>query len=155
MGADPAAWPGGVFQLAGAVSGPVGVQDVDVIVEHIARSLACCRGTRGSPSLVTCIICLGGRSSECGVAVAAYVLLMEKLAMKVYRGCPFITVSHSTAADVVADGVPAGTCGSFYNGVTRRCSARPPRTEDAGPVGAVGRSHRKTKCVTQCGGRVE
>jgi glycosyltransferase involved in cell wall biosynthesis len=125
-------------------------KDVDVIVEHIAK-VACMLPWYTRIPVVGYVHHLFGQSIFGNVAwpVAAYVLVMEKLAMKVYRRCPFITVSHSTATDVVADGVPAGNVRVVYNGVDADLF-RPAATDQKSTEPSVlwvGRI-RKTKCVT-------
>ncbi|HUI07391.1 MAG TPA: glycosyltransferase family 4 protein [Verrucomicrobiae bacterium] len=124
--------------------------DVDVIVEHISKVAGMLPWYTRRP-VVGYVHHLFGRTifETMLWPVAAYVVAMEKVAMRVYRRCLFITVSESTAQDVVANGIPAANLRVVYNGVDL-AHFRP------GPAGSktvqpsvlwVGRV-RKTKCVT-------
>ena len=125
--------------------------DRDVIVEHISK-VACMLPWYTRKPVVGYVHHLFGRTIFGNIPwpAAAYVVAMEKLALKVYRRCLFITVSRSTADDVKAGGVPAANLRVVYNGVDldQFCPA-PPGSKTSHPsVLWVGRI-RKTKCVTQ------
>lgn len=92
--------------------------DADVIVEHLCK-VACMLPWYTRQPVVGYAHHLFGRAIFGSVPwpVAAYVVAMEKLAMKVYRRGQFITVSRSTADDIVADGVDAGNIHVVHNGV--------------------------------------
>ncbi|MGA2602912.1 MAG: glycosyltransferase family 4 protein [Verrucomicrobiia bacterium] len=122
--------------------------DVDVIVEHISK-VACMLPWYTSRPVVGYVHHLFGTSIFGNIAwpTAAYVLAMEKLAMRVYRKRLFVAVSNSTAQDIIANGVPTDNVRVVYNGVDS-CLFHPGLTKTKQPsVLWVGRI-RKTKCVT-------
>ena len=125
--------------------------DVDVIVEQIAK-VACMLPWYTRTPVVGYVHHLFGQSIFGNVPwpVAAYVVAMEKLAMRVYRRCQFITVSHSTATDVIGGGVPSANVHVVHNGVDLELfrPAAPAARTPAPSVLWVGRI-RKTKCVLQ------
>jgi len=124
--------------------------NVDVIVEHISK-IACMLPWYTRRPVVGYVHHLFGKTifGSMPWPVAAYVEQMEKVAMRVYRQCLFITVSESTAQDIVMNGIPAANMRVVYNGVDLdRFRPGPPGSKTAQPsVLWVGRV-RKTKCVT-------
>jgi len=121
-------------------------RDADVIVEQIAK-VACMLPWYTRKPVIGYVHHLFGRSIYGSVPwpLAAYVDFMEELAMKVYRHCQFIAVSHSTADDLVAHDIPHKQLHVVHNGVD--LGLFQPGTKTAHPsVLWVGRV-RKTKCV--------
>jgi glycosyltransferase involved in cell wall biosynthesis len=120
--------------------------DTQVIVEQIAK-VACFLPWRTRIPVVGYVHHLFGRSiyGNVSLPVAAYVHAMEKVAMKAYRRCPFIAVSHSTADDVASQGIPREQITVVHNGADLELFR--PGTKTSYPsVLWVGRV-RKTKCV--------
>lgn len=122
--------------------------DVDVIVEQVAK-VACLLPLWTRIPVVGYVHHLFGRSifGSVPLPVAVYVRFMEKLAMRIYKRCRFIAVSHSTADDVANHhGVPSDHVTVVHNGVDLEMF-RPGQKSPHPSVLWVGRV-RKTKCVT-------
>jgi glycosyltransferase involved in cell wall biosynthesis len=121
-------------------------RDADVIVEQIAK-VACMLPWYTRTPVVGYVHHLFGNSiyGNVPLPVAGYVHAMEKVAMRAYRKCPFIAVSHSTADDVAIQGIPPKQITVVHNGVDLKLFQ--PGTKTPYPsVLWVGRV-RKTKCV--------
>lgn len=81
---------------------------------------------------------------EANPVVATYVLALESLIPRAYRGCPFVVISESTRDDLVARGVPASLVHVVHCGLDHtRYHADPATRKAARPtLTFVGRLRR-------------